>query len=184
MGKKTGRETVHVLVELVRTGDACVATAQYMLYTPRTGAPAGVKKALPWLVEAIGTSKRHGGDKDVPVLGEMLAVGRAVQALSQKLQRLGHGFVKHIDDVDRHRGICAERKVREAEMQEFIHEIPEAVAHSGPSNGELEVVPAGPGVLAAVDQLAKVGPKHVQEALQSQPVGGFDDYYKQFSARP
>lgn len=66
------RYTCHIEVVLKETDDECEATAT--LTAPRE------------TFAATGSSHRHPDDPSVPLIGEELAIGRALEALGKQLQ--------------------------------------------------------------------------------------------------
>lgn len=78
----------------------------------KDGATAeAVLKRGPMIVfKAEAKAQRHPDDKPNPEIAEELAAARALQKLGNKLEKHGHGLVKHNDDMKRMRKLQQEKK--------------------------------------------------------------------------
>lgn len=85
---------------------------ELVVYGTRDATIAGISVVVEGVTyTADGTAKREPHDNDDPEIASLLAIGRALDNLSNKLLKKANGLVKHNDDMKKYR---VEQKAKSA----------------------------------------------------------------------
>lgn len=81
----SGKHTTNAFVEIIESHNATVAEVEINIADRH------------WMVAA--DAKKHPEDRNDHRIGELYAVGRAMEILGKRMQKLADGYVKEADDV-------------------------------------------------------------------------------------
>jgi hypothetical protein len=90
-------------LEVIGTRDATIAGVDLLLHDE--------------IFSADGTAKREPRDEDNREVAELLALGRALESLSNKLLKRANGLIKHQDDMRAYKELQKKRKPPTAKKQ-------------------------------------------------------------------
>lgn len=86
-------------------------TVELAVYGTRDATVAGAAIEVAGEVYAgEGTSKRDPKDTFDPEIADLLAIGRALEVISQKMLKRASGLIKHQDDMREYKRLQAKRK--------------------------------------------------------------------------